>query len=171
MGFHGRLAPSQCETVSPSAMLQGIWSLGLGGASSRATTVSANPQLLWLPSQNGLLEDCPQRQRPIVVRPASPNGCPFGSTISKSSIQTGSRLGLLAEPQSAFAAAGNPPTSHSATAATKAAGSRTRWSHVNSLRPSLNSRCPEASPTVRQSHTETARVSHGNPFRSEEHTS
>src|SRR5258705_12950169 len=84
MGFDGRLAPSQCETVSPAAMLQGIGSLGLGGASSRATTVSANPQVLWLPSQNGLLEDCPQRQRPMVVRPASPNGWPFGSTISKS---------------------------------------------------------------------------------------
>src|ERR1700676_516841 len=60
------------------------YSLGLGGANSRATTVSAKPQTLCEPSQKGLFADWPQRQRLKVVRPASPKGRPSGSTNSKS---------------------------------------------------------------------------------------
>src|SRR6266446_4588603 len=60
------------------------YTFGLGGGSSRAATVSAKPQVLWEPSQNGLLAECPQRQRVKVVRPARPNGRPSGSTSSKS---------------------------------------------------------------------------------------
>jgi len=43
-----------------------------------------NPVRLWLPSQNGLLADCPQRHSLIAVRPASPKAVPAGSRISKS---------------------------------------------------------------------------------------
>src|SRR6266478_885213 len=60
------------------------YTFGLGGGSSRAATVSAKPQVLWEPSQKGLLAECPQRQRLTVVRPARPNGRPSGSTSSKS---------------------------------------------------------------------------------------
>src|ERR1035437_7911150 len=60
------------------------YSFALGGGSSRATTLSLNPVRLCDPSQNGLFADCPHRHSPIVVRPASPNTAPCGSTISKS---------------------------------------------------------------------------------------
>ena len=39
--------------------------------------MSANPQALCDPSQNGLLAECPQRHKPIAVRPASPKRAPF----------------------------------------------------------------------------------------------
>src|ERR1017187_3318915 len=58
--------------------------LGAGAGRSRATTWSENPHRLWLPSQNGLLAECPQRHSEITVRPASPNALPDGSRISKS---------------------------------------------------------------------------------------
>src|SRR5215472_2882678 len=58
--------------------------LGLGGGKSRAVTVSEKPTRLWLPSQNGLFAEWPQRQSVIVVRPPSPNAWPIGSRISKS---------------------------------------------------------------------------------------
>src|SRR5689334_11385166 len=58
--------------------------LGLGGGSSRATTVSLNPEVLCEPSQKGLFAEWPQRQSDMVVRPARPKGAPCGSTISKS---------------------------------------------------------------------------------------
>src|ERR1700676_4399054 len=61
-----------------------LYNFGFGGGSSRAATLSAKLQVLCDPSQNGLLADWPQRQRPIVVRPAKPNARPSGSTISKS---------------------------------------------------------------------------------------
>jgi len=60
------------------------YSLGFGGGSSLATTLSVNPACRWLPSQNGLLAEWPQRQSEMIVRPASPNGAPPGSTISNS---------------------------------------------------------------------------------------
>src|SRR5215467_15933090 len=50
--------------------------LGLGGGSSRATTVSVKPDVLCEPSQKGLFWECPLRQREIVVRPARPKGVP-----------------------------------------------------------------------------------------------
>src|SRR5450759_460022 len=61
-----------------------IYTLGLGGGRSRAATGSLNPVRAWEPSQNGLLADCPQRQREITVRPARPKAAPVGSRISKS---------------------------------------------------------------------------------------
>jgi hypothetical protein len=75
-----------CLTLETVSILEREmrYSLGLGGGSSRATTVSANPQVLWDPSQKGLFAECPHRQRAKVVRPASPNVRPSGSTISKS---------------------------------------------------------------------------------------
>lgn len=78
---------SQDETVSRIGTLENRFrtqSLGFGGGSSRATTVSLNPLALCEPSQNGLFADCPHRHSPITVRPASPNALPWGSTISKS---------------------------------------------------------------------------------------
>src|SRR5580700_5711932 len=60
------------------------YSVGFGGGSSRATTGSLKPELLWEPSQNGLLAECPQRHSPMAVGPASPKDWPAGSTISKS---------------------------------------------------------------------------------------
>src|SRR5215472_13543216 len=39
---------------------------------------------LCVPSQNGLLADCPQRQSDTLVRPPSPKTRPCESTISKS---------------------------------------------------------------------------------------
>src|SRR5947207_1451651 len=44
-----------------------VQSFGLGGGSSRATTGSQKPVRLWLPSQNGLLADWPQRHSEITV--------------------------------------------------------------------------------------------------------
>src|SRR5215472_19091932 len=57
---------------------------GFGGGSSRATTVSVKPEVLWDPSQKGLFMEWPQRQSDMVVRPAKPKSAPCGSTISKS---------------------------------------------------------------------------------------
>src|SRR5450755_4508765 len=61
-----------------------IYTLGLGGGRSRAATGSLKPVRAWEPSQNGLLADCPHRQREITVRPARPKAAPMGSRISKS---------------------------------------------------------------------------------------
>src|SRR4051794_31281529 len=67
--------------------------LGLGGGSSRASTTWQKPMRLWAPSQNGLFSECPQRQREMTVRPASPKVAPLGSTISNSpSIRMGPLL-------------------------------------------------------------------------------
>lgn len=57
---------------------------GFGGGSSRATTSCVNPWREWLPSQKGLFSECPQRQRPMLVRPLRLNVAPVGSQISKS---------------------------------------------------------------------------------------
>src|SRR5579859_8003785 len=46
--------------------------------------MSANPQFRCEPSQNGLFDECPQRHKLKVVRPARPNARPSGSTSSKS---------------------------------------------------------------------------------------
>ena len=59
-------------------------SLGWGGGSSRATQTSEKPSRLWLPSQNGLLAECPHRHSEMTLRPASPNIWPAGSEISNS---------------------------------------------------------------------------------------
>src|SRR5580692_6608406 len=79
---------SQSETVSPRKLSPisrfTTYSFGLGGGSSRATTGSLKPEVLCEPSQNGLLAEWPQRQRPIEVRPARPKAWPSGSTISNS---------------------------------------------------------------------------------------
>src|SRR5215469_16888354 len=70
------------ETVRSSPQVAQI--LGFGAGRSRATTWSVKPLVLCEPSQNGLLAEWPQRHRLMAVRPASPNGWPCGSTISKS---------------------------------------------------------------------------------------
>lgn len=57
--------------------------VGAGGR-SRATMTLSKAHCLCVPSQNGLLADCPQRQSDTVVRPPSPNTLPCESTISKS---------------------------------------------------------------------------------------
>jgi hypothetical protein len=56
-----------------------LQNLGFGGGNSRAVTVSEKPMRLWLPSQNGLFAEWPQRHNDITVRPASPNSDPSGS--------------------------------------------------------------------------------------------
>ena len=56
------------------------------GASSRAVPGSMNPQLLCLPSQNGLFPDSPQRQRKMVSRPPRPYALPSLSTSVKSPV-------------------------------------------------------------------------------------
>ena len=60
-----------------------FYTFGLGGGSSRATTGSVKPMRLWLPSQNGLFAEWPQRHNEITVLPANPNVAPVGSQISK----------------------------------------------------------------------------------------
>src|ERR1700677_1586458 len=82
---------SQCLRLRQSHVLVhtscarfGGYNFGFGGGSSRATTVSLNPQALCDPSQNGLFADCPQRHNPMAVRPAKPKTFPCGSTTSKS---------------------------------------------------------------------------------------
>ena|SRR5215467_2410588 len=57
---------------------------GLGGGSSRATTVSVKPEVLCEPSQKGLFAEWPQRQSDTAVCPPSPKALPSGSRISKS---------------------------------------------------------------------------------------
>ena len=57
---------------------------GAGGGRSRASTAFENPVRLWLPSQKGLLADCPHRHSEITVRPARPKALPAGSRISNS---------------------------------------------------------------------------------------
>src|ERR1039458_1446972 len=54
------------------------------GGRSRAVTSCVKLHSRCEPSQNGLLADWPQRQRPMEVRPARPNLFPLGSIISKS---------------------------------------------------------------------------------------
>src|SRR5262249_3771488 len=60
------------------------YNFGFGGGSSRAVTVSVKPIRLWLPSQKGLLAECPHRQSEMTVRPARPKAAPVGSQISNS---------------------------------------------------------------------------------------
>ncbi len=60
------------------------YTLGLGGGSSRATTVSEKASRWWAPSQNGLLAEWPQRHKEIAVLPARPKEAPLGSRISNS---------------------------------------------------------------------------------------
>ena len=62
----------------------GFQTFGTGGGRSFAVTVLEKPVRLWLPSQNGLLADWPQRQSEITVLPARPKEAPAGSRISKS---------------------------------------------------------------------------------------
>jgi hypothetical protein len=57
---------------------------GAGGGKTRASTTEAKPHRLWVPSQKGLLDDWPQRQSDIWVRPARSKAFPSWSTIVKS---------------------------------------------------------------------------------------
>jgi hypothetical protein len=58
--------------------------LGVGGGRSRAGHTDSKPTLRCDPSQNGLFAEWPQRHKPTVVRPASPNDLPSASQISNS---------------------------------------------------------------------------------------
>src|SRR5712675_1032296 len=69
---------------------------GAGGGSVRASTADSKPHRLWVPSQKGLFDDSPQRQRVITVRPARSNGRPSWSTSTKSpSMRTGPLLRIV----------------------------------------------------------------------------
>src|SRR5258706_4807355 len=69
---------------------------GAGGGSVRASTADSKPHRLWVPSQKGLFDDSPQRQRVITVRPARSNGRPSWSTSRKpTSMRTGPLLRIV----------------------------------------------------------------------------
>jgi hypothetical protein len=84
MNPHSIVTPALPQWPQRGRILELPYNLGLGGGNSRATTVWLKPTRLWLPSQNGLFSECPQRQSEIAVRPARPNKAPVGSQISKS---------------------------------------------------------------------------------------
>lgn len=58
--------------------------LGTGGGKVRALTSDSKLTLRWAPSQKGLFSECPQRQRPIAVRPDRSNTLPVASQIVNS---------------------------------------------------------------------------------------
>src|SRR4029453_19515414 len=64
---------------------------GGGGGRSRAGHRESNPILLWVPSQNGLLADCPQRQSETTVGPGRPKVLPSWSvrTLFSPSLRVG----------------------------------------------------------------------------------
>jgi len=59
----------------------GHYAFGLGGGSSWAWHSDWKPTLLCVPSQKGLLAECPQRHRETTVRPARPYTRPSWSQI------------------------------------------------------------------------------------------
>jgi len=69
--------------------------LGAGGGRSRAGHTDSKLTLRCDPSQKGLLADCPQRHRPITVRPPKPKGLPCASTISTSPSTRSDPLSLM----------------------------------------------------------------------------
>jgi len=58
-----------------------VGGFGTGGGRAWAFTSDSNPLCLWVPSQNGLFPDWPQRQSEIVVRPAKSKALPSASQI------------------------------------------------------------------------------------------
>jgi hypothetical protein len=64
----------------PSGAVKGIRSIpynfGFGGGNSLAGHTDSNPVRPCDPSQKGLFKDCPQRHKPMVVRPARSKGFP-----------------------------------------------------------------------------------------------
>ena len=57
--------------------------LTFGGGSTQAFTADSKPICTWVPSQKGLFSDCPQRHRPITVRPAKSKVLPSPSSMVK----------------------------------------------------------------------------------------
>ena len=69
------------------------YGFGAGGGSTRASITELKP-LRWLPSQNGLFWDMPQRQSEMVVRPEMSKSFPLESLITKFPVTLSGPLGL-----------------------------------------------------------------------------
>jgi hypothetical protein len=72
------------QEASQSAIAYPVGGFGTGGGRAWAFTSDWNGICLWVPSQKGLVADCPQRQSEIKVRPAKSKALPSASQIVNS---------------------------------------------------------------------------------------